>query len=122
MESHKLWEHYHLRRHWGELEKPTDAGVSRYPRCGDRLELQVRVEDGRITAVAYKAWGCAAAVAAGSAGTHLVLGLPVDQAQRLNAFEMDAELGGLLPSKRHAILMFLDCLGQCIGARTETSS
>lgn len=52
----------------------------------------------------------------GSLGCGLLTGLTVTDASKLSAFELDAKLGGLPISKRHAILMFLDALNRALNS------
>lgn len=82
------------------------------------MRLQVRLEEGRIREAAFDATGCGAAVAAGSAGTELLVGREVAEARGLTAFDLDRALGGVPPQKRHALLMFLECLAGALGPRT----
>jgi nitrogen fixation NifU-like protein len=83
------------------------------------MRLEVRLADGRVAEARFRATGCGVAIAAGSAGTEWITGRALDEARALSAFELDRLLGGVPPSKRHALLMFLDCLAQALGPRTE---
>ena len=64
----------------------------------------------------FDASGCAAAQAAGSAAVALVAGQPFLAAARVGPAEIDAELGGLLPAKRHAAALAADALHRALGA------
>jgi len=117
--SPKLLEHFHHPRHRRELDNPDAQGEARYPPCGDRLRLTMRIEEGRLTALGFTAFGCGAAKAAGSAATELLLGKTVDEARNLSVFAVDDALGGLPPAKRHALWMVLECLHEALGPRTQ---
>lgn len=119
MYSRTVWEHSQNPRNRGDIENPDATGQSRYHRCGDVMRLTFRLVDDRVEEVRFRAHGCGPAVAAASMATTMLQGLPVDQARQLNAFELDKALGGLPISKRHAILMVLECLAEALGSRTS---
>lgn len=79
------------------------------------------MEEGRVCEARFQATGCGVAVAAGSAGAELITGLAVEQARAVTAFDLDRALGGVPPQKRHALLMFLECLAGALGPRTESA-
>lgn len=117
MYNSTIWEHFRHPRNRKELDNPDAVGSSRYPRCGDKMQLFFRLEDEKITQVTFQAHGCGPTIAAASLGTEMLQGLSVDQARRLSAFTLDDALGGLPVSKRHALLMFIECLHQALGPR-----
>lgn len=82
------------------------------------MRLELKVTEGRVAEARFQARGCGAAVAAGSAGVDLVIGRQEVEARALTAFELDRSLGGLPPQKRHALLMFLECLAGALGPRS----
>ncbi|MCA9776693.1 MAG: iron-sulfur cluster assembly scaffold protein [Candidatus Eremiobacteraeota bacterium] len=109
MYSQIFWEHArHPRNHRVLIGAKT--GEARYHRCGDKLTLYLTIENGLITQATFQAKGCAPVVAVASLATEMVSGLDVDKAGQLNIFEIDKELGGIPPSKRHAYVLFLECL------------
>lgn len=114
MYSSSLLDHFYNPRNLGELEQPDGVGEARYHRCGDHLRLWIRLDQDRIQEASFQAVGCGAAIAVGSAGTELLKGRTIDQARQLGAFELNAALGGLPVSKRHALLMFLECLYEAL--------
>ncbi|MBI4516447.1 MAG: iron-sulfur cluster assembly scaffold protein [Deltaproteobacteria bacterium] len=113
MYSPQLLDHFYHPRNQAELEDASFADA-RYDRCGDWLRLFVRLENGRVAEACYQAVGCGAVLAVGSAGTQLILGEPVQQARQLTSQALEAALGGIPDTKRHAIEMFLGCLRQVL--------
>ena len=103
----------------GALATATAHGEASYPPCGDRFFLHLRLETDVIQEATFEAQACGPVVAAGSLGTCLITGMPVEQALQLNCFQIDRLLGGLPPSKRHAILLFLDSLHQALAPQSE---
>ncbi|MBF0374408.1 MAG: iron-sulfur cluster assembly scaffold protein [Alphaproteobacteria bacterium] len=58
----------------GRLDSPTAQGFADNPFCGDRIELDIEVTDGRITALAHRTRGCLLCEAAASAMAQAALG------------------------------------------------
>lgn len=117
MYSRIVWEHSQRPQNRGQIENPDAVGESFYPPCGDRMRMTFRLSEDTIEEVRFLASGCGPAVAAGSLATTMLKGLTFEQARGLSAFELDKALGGLPISKRHAILMVLECLHGALGAR-----
>ena len=69
----------------------------------------------RVAAIGFEASGCGAMIAAGSAAVTLVAGRPLLEAARVGAGALDAELGGLIPGKRHAVELAADALHRALG-------
>lgn len=117
MYSATVLDHARNPRNRGELADPDAAGEAYYHRCGDRMRLTFRLAAGKIAEVRCKTSGCGAARAAASMTTTLLEGLPLDEARRLTALQLDQALGGVVASKRHALLMVLECLHDALGPR-----
>mgnify|MGYP001446450082 CR=1 FL=1 len=119
MYSQLLWEHA---RHPRNQRAMPDAlvGTGRYQRCGDKLSLYLRVDDeGRIREASFQARACAPVVAVASLWSQEITGLSIDEARELSILELDRKLGGLPPSKRHAYLIFLECLNRALTTQTN---
>lgn len=106
-------EHPHAR---GAAPAGAHSGAAGGAACGDLVRLSVRVRGERVAAASFDASGCAAALAAGSAAAALADGVPLLEAARLGAEEIAAELGGLIPAKRHAAELAADALHRALGA------
>lgn len=114
MYSPIVWQHIRDPQHREHLVGANGVGQARYPRCGDHFILQLRINDEVIEEARFLAKACAPVVAMGSVGCQLLLGLSIEQALQLSAFELDRAMGGLPPPKRHALLMFLDSLHEAV--------
>jgi tRNA-specific 2-thiouridylase len=92
--------------------------------CGDlvRVTLSLDPKGAAIAEAGFDASGCGAAIAAGSATVALVRGLGLLEAARIGWREIDAELGGLIPAKRHAAQLAVDALHRALGAAARHSS
>ena len=79
LRSPEFIDHLTNPRNAGEMENPDAFVEVSNPVCGDELQLSLKVEDGRITDVRFKAYGCAAALAASSLLTELAKGKTVEE-------------------------------------------
>lgn len=79
----RLMEHYHSPRNHGDLRGLEVVSRVNNALCGDALEAGIRVREGRLTAVRYRARGCAICVASGSLMTEVVAGASVEDARSI---------------------------------------
>lgn len=93
------------------------TGEGRYSRCGDKVKLFFRLQGQTIVDVSFTASACGPAVAAASLATTILPGRTVTEARQLDAFSLHDALGDLPISKRHAILLVLECLTEAFGPR-----
>jgi nitrogen fixation NifU-like protein len=113
-----LADHYKNPRNLGDLEDADAVAIVHNPACGDMLRLAVRVRDDRIAAVRFKAYGCAAAIAACSVMTELIVGTSVARAASLTDDDITDVLGPLPPLKVHAVVLAREGIRQVL-ARLE---
>ncbi|HUA75804.1 MAG TPA: tRNA 2-thiouridine(34) synthase MnmA [Solirubrobacteraceae bacterium] len=111
----------HLEAPLGRGHEPAGActGAAGGAACGDLIRISLALgpasAEGTIADAGFDASGCGAVIAAGSAVTSLVRGAPLLGAARLGAAEIEAELGGLSPAKRHAAELAADALHRALG-------
>jgi tRNA-specific 2-thiouridylase len=112
----------HLQRPLARGHVPAGAhtGAAGGAVCGDliRISLSLRPDDpgGRILDAGFDASGCGATVAAGSAVVTLLLrDTPILDAALIGPDAIAAELGGLIPAKRHAAELAADALHRALG-------
>lgn len=77
-------EHKRAPRHFGTLAAPTHQARGRNPQCGDDVQVQLRVEDGRVADIAFDGQGCAICIASASMMTEAVLGRDLELARDLH--------------------------------------
>jgi tRNA-uridine 2-sulfurtransferase len=100
----------------GALADWPHAGAAGGSACGDLVRIATRIEAEHIAEAGFDASGCVAVQAAGSAVVKLVEGRPLLEAALVTADDVAAELGGLLPSSRHAAELAVDALHRALGA------
>ena len=110
MPSQRLLEHFRDPRNVGELPPPACSIEVINPACGDILRLSAVIEDGTVTSAAFKARGCPASIAAGSALTELMIGRTRQGLEILTAQDVELALDGLEPASKHAAQLCMDAL------------
>ena len=78
-----ILEHYRRPHNFGVLEAPSATYEGANPLCGDRITMQLTVEDGVVTGVGFTGRGCAISQASASLLTDEIKGKPVDDVRRL---------------------------------------
>ncbi|KIK95123.1 hypothetical protein PAXRUDRAFT_827310 [Paxillus rubicundulus Ve08.2h10] len=113
----KVISHYESPRNVGSLPK-TDidvgTGLVGAPACGDVMKLQIRVDDnGIISDVKFKTFGCGSAIASSSYMTERVKGLSIEEAATIKNTEIAKELC-LPPVKLHCSMLAEDAIRSAI--------
>ena len=105
MYSEKVMDHFSNPRNVGEIENPSGTGMVGNAKCGDIMKMDIQVEDGIITDVKFKTFGCGAAIATSSMATELVKGKSVAEALKLTNQAVAEALDGLPPVKMHCSML-----------------
>ncbi len=75
-----ILDHYQNPRRMGTLPEPTHSMGLHNPTCGDKIAVDLRVEDGRITDYRFSGHGCSISMASASMLGDAVVGKPVPEA------------------------------------------
>jgi len=121
MYSPQVLDHFEHPRNAGEVADADASARIENPACGDVLELTVRMAKGRIAAICFRAKGCVAAMACGSAVTELVSGKTIGEARGLSREELVRAVGGLPAASSHASHLAMDALAAVLGKVAESS-
>jgi nitrogen fixation NifU-like protein len=108
MYSPRLLDHFQNPRNAGEVLNPDATVQIENPACGDILKLSVRVSDGRVTEIRFRAKGCVPAMACASLLTELLAGRTLEDARKLRREELVLKIGGLPEASVHASHLALD--------------
>jgi nitrogen fixation NifU-like protein len=114
MYSAQMLDHFQNPRNAGEISDPDATAEVENPACGDILRLTLKVSDGRIVAARFKARGCVASMACGSALTEIVSGKTVREARAVQLEQIAAAVGGLPQASTHAAHLALDVLSAAL--------
>ena len=112
--SEKLLEHFENPKNVGVIEDADGVGRVTSDVCGDLILLYIKVKDERIVDIKYKTFGCAAAIASGSALTEMAKGLTIEEALKITKADVIRELDGMPEPKVHCSLLATDGLRQAI--------
>ncbi|MGJ9384087.1 SUF system NifU family Fe-S cluster assembly protein [Salipaludibacillus neizhouensis] len=88
-----IMDHYKSPRNRGELEGDTLKINMNNPTCGDRIQLQMIVEDGKIAQAKFVGEGCSISLSSASMMTEAVKGVPVEDALKMSEMFSDMMLG-----------------------------
>ena len=110
MYSTQVLDHFEHPRDAGTIADADASARIENPVCGDILELTLKVDGDRIAEIRFRAKGCVAAMACGSALTELVRGKSTDEARKLSREELLRAVGGLPQASSHASHLAMDAL------------
>ena len=106
MYSEKVLDHFQNPRNMGEIENYNGMGMVGNAKCGDIMQMFIRVnDDGIIEDVGFKTFGCGAAVATSSMATEMIKGKSIDEALKLSNSAVVEALEGLPPVKIHCSVL-----------------
>ena len=105
MYSEKVMDHFTNPRNVGEIEDASGVGTVGNAKCGDIMRIFLKIEDGIITDVKFKTFGCGAAIATSSMATEMVKGKSIEEALKLTNKAVAEALDGLPPVKMHCSLL-----------------
>ena len=114
MYSTQVLDHFEYPRNAGTIADADASARIENPACGDILELTLKVDGDRIAEIRFRARGCVAAMACGSALTELVRGKSMDEALKLTREDLLRAVGGLPPASSHAGHLAMDALGAAL--------
>jgi nitrogen fixation protein NifU and related proteins len=114
MYSAQLLDHFQYPRNVGEIAGADAAAEVENPACGDVLRLTLKATNGRVTQAQFKAKGCVAAIACGSALTELIAGKTLTEIRKLRRNDVQAAVGGLPQASTHAAQLSLDALSAAL--------
>ncbi|POY74664.1 hypothetical protein BMF94_2426 [Rhodotorula taiwanensis] len=113
----KVIDHYENPRNVGSLDKNdinVGSGLVGAPACGDVMKLMIKVDDnGVISDVKFKTFGCGSAIASSSYMTERVRGLSLDQAAAIKNTDIANALN-LPPVKLHCSMLAEDAIQAAI--------
>ncbi|HLY31593.1 MAG TPA: SUF system NifU family Fe-S cluster assembly protein [Ktedonobacterales bacterium] len=111
-----ILDHYREPRNHGHLDHPDIHAADTNPLCGDRVEIDLRVQDGRVTDVAFQGRGCAISQASASMLTERIEDATLDELRALTPQDIFEMLGVPIgPARQRCALLALRVLHEGIG-------
>ncbi|MBI3582698.1 MAG: SUF system NifU family Fe-S cluster assembly protein [Nitrospinae bacterium] len=116
-----ILDHYKNPRNYGEIENPDISYFDTNPLCGDELQLQIKVKDGKADDVKFKGKGCSISQASASMLTEMIQGKDMEEIKKIGKKEiLDAVGLQLGPSRIKCALLSLKVLkAGAYGLKTE---
>lgn len=103
--SDKVMDHFANPRNVGEIEDADGIGEVGNAKCGDIMKMYIKVNNGIITDVKFKTFGCGAAVATSSIATEMIKGKSIEDALKVTNKAVVDALEGLPPQKLHCSVL-----------------
>jgi nitrogen fixation NifU-like protein len=103
--SEKVMDHFANPRNVGEIEDADAVGEVGNAKCGDIMKMYLKIDDGIVTDVKFKTFGCGAAVATSSMATELIKGKPIEDVLKLTNKAVVEALDGLPAVKLHCSVL-----------------
>ncbi|WP_079507083.1 Fe-S cluster assembly sulfur transfer protein SufU [Mesobacillus jeotgali] len=79
-----IMDHYKNPRNKGVLEEGSLTVNMNNPTCGDRIQLTMKVEDGKVADAKFEGEGCSISMSSASMMTQAVKGRPIEEALKLS--------------------------------------
>ena len=106
MYTEKVLDHFSNPRNMGEVEGANAVGTVGNAKCGDIMQISLRInDDGIIEDVGFKTFGCGAAIATSSMATEMIKGKSIEEAMQLSNSAVVEALEGLPPAKIHCSVL-----------------
>jgi nitrogen fixation NifU-like protein len=109
--SNTLLDHFRHPRNYGSLDAPDISNEQFNPLCGDRIRIELRLNESIVNEARFKGDGCAISTAAASLLTEMILGKDIEEltsmsdAQLISALESDIQ-----PARLQCALLPLQAL------------
>ncbi|ASK62820.1 SUF system NifU family Fe-S cluster assembly protein [Virgibacillus phasianinus] len=79
-----IMDHYKRPRNRGFVEGDALTVDMNNPTCGDRIQLQLKIDDGKVTDAKFEGEGCSISMSSASMMTEAVKGKDLDQALKMS--------------------------------------
>ena len=103
--SEKVMDHFTNPRNVGEIPDADGVGEVGKAKCGDIMKMYLKIDNGVITDVKFKTFGCGAAVATSSIATEMIKGKSVEEVLKITNKAVVEALDGLPAVKLHCSVL-----------------
>ncbi len=106
-----ILDHYRNPRNFGTLDACDASAEDLNPLCGDRITMQLKVDDGVVSDVRFSGKGCAISQASASMLTETVKGMKLEDVARLSKEAVLENVGiGISPTRMKCAMLGLRVL------------
>ena len=110
----KVKEHFLHPKNMGEIKNPDGVGKVGNLKCGDVMQVAIKIKEKKIKDIKFLTFGCAAAIASSSAMTEIVKGKTINEAKEITNEKVADYLGGFPIIKMHCSNLAADALKKAI--------
>lgn len=112
----KVMQNFMHPKNMGKMKNPDGVGKVGNPRCGDIMEVYIKIDKktGKIKDIKFQTFGCAAAIATSSIITQIAKGKTLENAKKIKYKDVVEELGGLPAIKVHCSHLAQEALKRAI--------
>lgn len=112
----KIMQHFTDPKFFGKIEDADVIGKAGNPRCGDLLNLYLKIDKktGKIKDIKFETLGCASAIASSDMICELAKNKTMEQALKIGFQDVSNELGTLPPLKIHCAQLVTEALRDAI--------
>lgn len=108
--SEKVIEHFTNPRNLGQIQDADGVGEVGNAKCGDVMQLFIKIKDDKIEDAKFKTFGCCAAIATSSMITEMIKGKSLAELKEVTNQAVAQALGGLPKIKLHCSVLAEDAL------------
>ena len=117
-----ILDHYRNPRNAGTLPDPDATFEDNNPLCGDKIRMDLRVEDGKVTDVKFAGRGCAISMASASLLTEQIKGMSIADIAKLGKDDVLANVGiNISAARLKCALLGIKVLKQALALKYEPS-
>ncbi len=114
MYNEKVMEAFKNPKNVGEIENPDGIGTVGNEKCGDIMQISLKIENDVIVDAKFKTFGCAAAIATSTTATEMIKGMTVEEALKVTNKKVLEVLGGLPTQKIHCSVLAEEAIQKAI--------
>jgi nitrogen fixation protein NifU and related proteins len=114
MYSKTVLEHFANPRNVGVIEDADGFARLKSSLHDDLIDLYIKVEDGHIADIAFRTFGCVAAIASSSMTTELAKGMSLEEAEQITEDQVVEALDGLPENKIKCSVLAPEALRQAV--------
>ena len=114
MYSQKVLDTFANPKNVGEIENADGVGTVGNAKCGDIMQVFLKIKDDIIVDAKFKTFGCTAAIASSSMATEMIKGKTLDEALKLKNADVVEALEGLPPQKIHSSVLAEEAIAEAI--------
>ena len=106
-----LLDHFRNPRNYGDLDTPDVSYENFNPLCGDRIRIELKLNEATIAVARFKGDGCAISIAAASLLTEMISGTDIVEAAALTDDRLIAALqSDIQPTRIQCATLALEAL------------